>query len=140
MLRLNLILLIRLKFRSILGNMNRFTFNTNNKFSAIFRVFIILHLSLLLFEISIPVYDDSSIKPISQTQIVQQTVFGLFTNWIKTRENSPDSFVKTVSLNKISGNQVHESHISVLLTDFPTEKTPVYQKHLLYTLFTSSEL
>jgi hypothetical protein len=115
-------------------------FLLNNKLSLIFRTFILLHLSLLLLEISLPVCNDSPIKPISQTQIVQQTVFSLFTNWIKTRENSPDSFVKTVSLNKISGNQVHESHISVLLTDFPAEKTPVYQKHLLYTLFTSSEL
>ncbi|MBI5021011.1 MAG: hypothetical protein HZB59_06210 [Ignavibacteriales bacterium] len=112
----------------------------NNKFSSVFRTLILLHLSLLLLEISIPVCNDSPIKPISQTQIVQQTVFGIFANWIKTRENSPDSFVKTVSFNKISGDQFHKSHISVLLTDFPTEKTPVYQKHLLYTLFTASEL
>ncbi len=114
-----------------------------NKFSKLqssLSILLLVLLSILVLETTIQTGNNPIPKSPTEAQITQSNIFTFNPNWIKTKQSDQDPVVKISSPNRITVSPVCESHISLLLTDFPSEKTPVYQKHLLYTLQTSSDL
>jgi hypothetical protein len=101
---------------------------------------LILHLFILMLQLTVPISADAAFKSPAEVQIIQQTAFGSSTGWIQTRQYSQDPVAKVASFFQTVVARISSSHISVVFSDFPTEKTPAYQQHLIYTLLTSSDL
>jgi hypothetical protein len=114
--------------------------NRFHKLQAPLSIILILHLSILMLKLSVPSSDDAAFKPRAEVQIIQQTAFGFNTSWIQTRQFNQDPVVKIGSFYQTAVARVSSSLISVMFNDFPTEKTPAYQQHLICTLLTSSDL
>jgi phage-related protein len=93
-----------------------------------------------MLEIVVPVSDDMAARQHAEVQIIQQITYSFNPGWIKTKQHNEDTVVKIIPFYRTAVAPVSSSHRSVVLTDFPSEKTPIYQKHLLYTLLTSSDL
>ena len=74
----------------------------------------------------------------TESQIFQSTGIVLSPNWTDARHGDQKPVIKTSF--KFTVVPVGTSHVDITRTDSPPEKTPIYRKHLLYTLITSSDL
>lgn len=117
------------------GLLNKF-----HKLQSPLSIILILHLFILILKLTVPFSADAAFKSPAEARIIQQTEFGFNTGWIQTRQYSQDPVVKIAWFYQTTVARVSSSHISVVLNDFPTEKTSPYQQHLIYTLQTSSDL
>jgi hypothetical protein len=103
-------------------------------------IILILHLFILILQLTVPFSADAACKSPAEVRIIEQTEFAFSTGWIQTKQYSQDPVVKISSFNNTTVARVSSSHSSVVFNDLPTEKTPTYQQHLIYTLQTSSDL
>jgi hypothetical protein len=114
--------------------------NRIHKLQRPLSIILILHLSIIMLRLTIPFSADVTPKSTAEVQIIQQSAFGFNAGWIQTKQYSQDPVVKIGSFHQTTIATVSSSHIYVVFNDFPTEKTPAYQQHLIYTLLTSSDL
>lgn len=93
-----------------------------------------------MLQLTVPFSADTAFKSPAEARIIQQTAFGFSTGWIQTSQYSQDPIVKIATFYQAVVARAFSSHISIVLNDFPAEKTSPYQQHLIYTLQTSSDL
>lgn len=103
-------------------------------------IVLMLHLLLIMVQSIAPDTDDQMTKSPGDVRIVPQTFFGNNQGWLKVKQYDEGAVGKIAHSCKAAPSPESRSHSSVVLTGFPSEKTPSFQKSILYTLQTSSDL